>query len=391
MNRIHAAFWNIENLFDVEPSIIGANLEFTPARGWTEAAKNKKIENLSQVVNSMHDHQGPDLFGLCEIENEQLAKELITAMGKQDVYSIAGYNDGPDIRGIDTCLIYSKNILKLNYTKSYNINLRYPTRDIFVANFTVMENDSEITVLVNHWPSRTAGRYETEPLRVATAENCARAIEDVLKIPMDDLQQMPNNIRTDPLSLSRLDRYWNKNVLLMGDFNDSPYDKSVLHYLKATPDRNKLMNWKEIFEHPSLKRWPSNQQTDKHNYLFYQSFLYNCMWQLIPDGTIFYDGGLDLFDQFIVSRGLLHGEQGLQMNMAEVKINKSTKMINHIPEHKFDPLDKTKVYPIYKESPMRFEYRKIKPNGELEDLFPGREDLTGFSDHFPIESVIEIT
>jgi hypothetical protein len=177
----------------------------------------------------------------------------------------------------------------------------------------------------------------------------------------------------------------------MGDLNDNPYDRSVLNYLHATCDKNRLIDWKEIFEHPSLKRGYMKDQTDKHNYLSQFAFLYNCMWKLIPDGTIFYDEGFDLFDQFIISKGLLYGKQGLKMNLDEVKIDKSTKMANHIAASMFDPTEKNKIHPVYKESPMRFEYTKKKlEGGQIENVFPGRDPLTGFSDHFPIQSVINI-
>ena len=390
MDNIKVAFWNLGNLFDTLSSGIGSHLEFTPQRGWDEKAKDKKIENLSNIINSLHNNQGPDLLGLCEIENEDLAKKLIEKMGKEDVYEIAQYTDGPDIRGIDTCLIYSKKILKFVDAKSHNIFLRYPTRDIFQVNLSVINNDSELNVLVNHWPSRIGGRFETEPLRIAVAENCARAVESILKIPLEDLKEMPTNLKDNEDSLAKLNQKWNRNVLVMGDLNDNPFDKSILNYLRATPDKNRLINWKELFEHPSLKKWPANQQTDKHNYLYQPAFLYNCMWKLIPDGTLFFDGGLDLFDQFIISRGLLNGEQGLQMDLNEVKIDKSTRMANHIPAVSFEPTDKNKIHPIFKDSPMSFEYIKKKLSGEPENFPVGRDPLTGFSDHFPIQSVINI-
>ena len=395
MDNIKVAFWNLGNLFDTSSSsLIGSDLEFTPERGWDDAAKDKKIENLVKVINSLHNNQGPDLLGLCEIENEELAKKLIEKMGKQDIYEIAQYVDSPDIRGIDTCLIYSKRIFKFIDAKSHNIYFRYPTRDIFQANLSVINNNnnnnSELNVLVNHWPSRIGGRFETEPLRIAVAENCARAVESILKVSLDYLKEMPNNLKENEESLDKLNQKWNKNVLVMGDFNDNPFDRSILNYLRATPDKNRLIEWKEIFEHPNLKKWPANQQTDKHNYLYQPAFLYNCMWKLIPDGTLFFDGGLDLFDQFIISRGLLNGEQGLKMDLNEIKIDKSTRMANHIPAGSFESTGQNKIHPIHKQSPMSFEYIKKKVNGEAENLPSGRDPLTGFSDHFPIQSVINI-
>jgi predicted extracellular nuclease len=137
-DKINVAFWNLGNLFDTKSSTISSHLEFTPQRGWDDTAKEKKLENLAKTINSLHNNQGPDLLGLCEIENEEMAQALINKMGKQDVYSIAQYINSPDIRGIDTCLIYSKDKFKFNYAKGYNIFFRYPTRDIFLANLTTL-------------------------------------------------------------------------------------------------------------------------------------------------------------------------------------------------------------------------------------------------------------
>ena len=73
-NKINVSFWNLGNLFDTTPSAISSDLEFTPQRGWDDKAKDKKLENLAKTINSLHNNQGPDLLGLCEIENEQIAK-----------------------------------------------------------------------------------------------------------------------------------------------------------------------------------------------------------------------------------------------------------------------------------------------------------------------------
>ena len=390
MGNLNVSFWNVNNLFDTSLSNFGSDVEFTPSRGWNNVVKNKKIENLTSLINSLHKNMGPDLLGLSEVESESLLTELVKKLSVNKDYAVAQYISSPDVRGIDTALIYSRKLLKLNSVKGYNINIRYPTRDIYVANFTVIENNADLNVLVNHWPSRAGGRFETEPLRIAVAENCAKAVEDLLKIGGNDLEKMPINMKNDKEVIATINKKWNKNVLLMGDFNDNPYDKSILNYLHATPDRNKLLNWDEIFEHPILKRWPMNKQTDKHNYLFYQGYLYNCMWPIIPDGTIYYNDGFDLFDQFIVSRGLLNGEQDLRINLDTVKVNKKIQLESNISPNSFDVNDRNKIHPSLRLIPMRFEYQRIKANGELEEVPPGRSVLTGYSDHFPIESELEI-
>ena len=139
-----------------------------------------------------------------------------------------------------------------------------------------------------------------------------------------------------------------------------------------------------------MKKWPASEQTDKHNYLYQPAYLYNCMRKLIPDGTLFYDGKLDLFDQFIISRGLYYGKQGLKMDLERVKIDKKSKLADHVLPDRFDLNNRNKIHPIYKESPMKFVYIRKKPNGDPEDLPAGRDALTGYSDHFPVETVVKI-
>jgi hypothetical protein len=36
----------------------------------------------------------------------------------------------------------------------------------------------------------------------------------------------------------------------MDDLNDNPHNQSVLNYLNRTSDKNRLFDWKEIFEYP---------------------------------------------------------------------------------------------------------------------------------------------
>ena len=64
------------------------------------------------------------------------------------------------------------------------------------------------------------------------------------------------------------------------------------------------------------------------------------------------------------------------MDLNEIKIDKSTKMSNHILAGNFEPTgQENKIHPIFKESPMPFEYIKKKANGEPENLPVGREIL----------------
>ena len=63
------AFLNVQNLFDTTASVIAADLEFTPDEGWTPAVLDRKLDVLANVMYVVFEGEGPELLGLCEVEN----------------------------------------------------------------------------------------------------------------------------------------------------------------------------------------------------------------------------------------------------------------------------------------------------------------------------------
>jgi hypothetical protein len=381
MSDITIAFWNLGNLFDVSSSEPALVHEFTPERGWTYEVLDKKLENLAKVIKMLNNGHGPDLLGICEVENQQITQKLLDKIGRDD-YEIAQFNDGPDIRGIDTSLIYSRKIFRFVNAKGYNVYLRYPTRDIFHVHLEVIENSAEIDVIVNHWPARVrGGQCETEPFRITAAECCGRIVDNILKYQADELKSMQDNLQSDEC-IVKLDERWNKNVLIMGDFNDQPFDKSIMNHLYATPNAQAMKEWRYIFEFLSKDFYARDRQSDKQNYLQYAAYLYNCMWKLIPDGTNYNErsvNSMTMLDQFIISRGLYYGKQNLNMDLNQVNIFKETGALCEQPI-------------TIKEAdgrPMSFEWARKDKYGRLVEIRKGREPNTGYSDHFPIQGVIK--
>ena len=478
MNSIKVCFWNLQNLFDTTLSDLALDFDYTPINGWDETARDVKIDNLVKGISSTFS-TGPDLIGMCEIENEYLAQEIATKLNRnlnRNDYSVAKYKDSPDIRGIDTCLIYSNSIFEFIESKSYNIDLRYPTRDIFYVKLKVLYNNSNLYVLVNHWPSRRGKddfteSDETEFARSLVAENCGKLIDDIIKIPKEESHRLPkclidcpeyeSNFKSndqDAISdnfdkekiikqnenlIKKLDDQWNENIILMGDFNDEPYNKSLVKFLNATPNLSLLRDWRTIFQ---LKRkdW-NNTKPDREIYLEEKPYLYNCMWKLIPDGTHYFykTNSLFLFDQFIVSQGLLKNLKNLKIDLDSIKIHKNCLSLgsNLLEEDFSDNVNydnKKKLHSYQKLGPMGFRFSKtkifdlnkdVKEKKELElilqealqlklnekitklikDKLKGlterldkiqkdkgyysnfvQEPNTGFSDHFPIKCIIDI-
>src|SRR5690349_5906922 len=78
--KLHAddlvvASWNCENLFDTEddPNVKGDE-EYTPdsPKKWTKEKLDTKLTNLGSIIKKMNDGKGPDVLGVCEVENRKV-------------------------------------------------------------------------------------------------------------------------------------------------------------------------------------------------------------------------------------------------------------------------------------------------------------------------------
>ena len=129
--------------------------------------------------------------------------------------------------------------------------MRYPTRNIFYVKLKVLHNNSNLYILVNHWPSRRGkdnftDSDETEFARYLVAEYCGKLIDNIIKIPKEEFHRLPKClidcpeyesdfkpddqdsisdkfnkeeiIKQNENLIKKLDDEWNENILLMGDF-----------------------------------------------------------------------------------------------------------------------------------------------------------------------------
>src|SRR3970040_2085899 len=71
-DTIAVAFWNLQNLFNTIDDPEKQDEEFLPNSEleWTEDRLDKKMYNLSRVIRMMNNENGPDLLGVCEVENQ---------------------------------------------------------------------------------------------------------------------------------------------------------------------------------------------------------------------------------------------------------------------------------------------------------------------------------
>ncbi len=307
-------FYNFENLFDTENDPEINDDEFTPEgrNVYTDAIYREKLDHLGRVVSELATEKTPDglaILGVAEVENRKVLEDFVThpsVISRE--YQIVHY-DSPDRRGIDVALLYQPKYFKVTESKALPVllygadSIRIFTRDIL---YVAGEFDGEpLHVFVNHWPSRRGGQAASQPLRNAAAFVCKQVCDSLLNINPD------------------------AKILIMGDLNDDPVSPSVKEVINAKGKKEKVR--KKGFYNPM--------------YTYFKKGL----------GTLAYRDAWSLFDQIIVSQGLISRKpEGYQFFQAMV----------HNPKYL---VQKTGQYQGY---PFR--------------TFSGNTYLGGYSDHFPV-------
>lgn len=265
---IRVAFWNFENFFDPFVDTTRTYNEFTEDGGqhWTVARFYKKRNNMYKAILALSDGNPIGILGICEIENTFVSSMLFheTPLKKHN-YRIIHY-EGDDRRGIDVAIAYSIDKVQLIHSEPIKIrdpdNKYFKTRDILYAKFYDKIADT-LHCFVNHWSSRYGGEKETIHLREMTAR--------LLKAKVD--------------SLINVNEYVPK-IVIMGDFNDTPYDNSILNVLNAKP-----------LESKSPKETLINLFADEMNLGFEGTLKHQYRWQI--------------FDQIIISNTLYNDSESL--------------------------------------------------------------------------------
>ena len=110
MPDYYVAFWNLENLFDISTSPRRSDklkrVLKKELKGWTVSILDRKIKQLASVITQMNQGAGPDILGVCEIENDHVMQKLVDALGPLARHYAIAHHDMSDNRGIDVGFIY---------------------------------------------------------------------------------------------------------------------------------------------------------------------------------------------------------------------------------------------------------------------------------------------
>jgi hypothetical protein len=259
--------YNVENLFDTINSPMFDDDEFTPSGTltWTYDRYTKKLNDLGRVILSIPGKELPALIGLSEIENRGVLEDLIRVRGiRKGEYEIV-HEDDRDPRGIECALLYRPDLFK--YKSHEYVPIADPVDPDYLYRGILHvhgkgPDGSSLHIFVNHWKSRSGGEQETQRQRMFSAIT--------LRKQMDMLMARESDFK----------------VIIMGDFNDEPTNRSLTNGLSALNKRRNI------------------QMGDYYN-LFYD--LHN----IEGKGTYNYQGKWNMLDQIIVSYNLLDQERGL--------------------------------------------------------------------------------
>ena len=330
------AFWNLENLFapedfpDREPWIakeVGSDL-----RGWSEDLFRRKVAQLASIIERIANGSGPDILGVCEVENRFALQALVDEVNRllpgRD-YAVVHADNSSDQRGIDTAFVFDRNVFSVDPAKvfSHFVMRRTGTRDITQATFR-SSGGHQIVSLCNHWPARSGNPMESAGFRATAGETLAYWHERIREVLGADTA-----------------------VIALGDFNDDPFDNSIRYNANAWRERGDVERSLSARFYNLAWNYHSQEVTDRKGK------------KRIIDGTLYYRNNGNVFDQILVNRSLLKGEGGLTVNEASARIEAYAQMVDHRVSY----------------GPIRFGLPRGKPSKVNQD---------GYSDHFPVSVVL---
>lgn len=310
------AFYNLENLFDTidDPNIFDETSPIMTVKSNRSAVYEQKVNNMAKVLSEIGSREipgSPSIIGVVEIENRRVLEDLLkTDYLSNKNYGIIHY-DSPDRRGIDVALLYQEAHFTPTHHETFELRLwdengtRIYTRDqLLVSGY--LDNEL-IHIIVNHWPSRRGGEAQSSPRREKAAFVTTQILE---KIKL-----------TDP----------NPKVIIMGDFNDDPTNKSFKKVLLTESKKARVA----------------------------KNGIYNPMEDLFRRGenTLVYRDNINLFDQILVTEPLL----ALKKDYTLYKFRKAA---------------------VYKPAYLTTQNGKYK--GYPFRSFGGGNFTGGYSDHYPV-------
>lgn len=246
-------FYNVENAFWPADDPERDDDEFTleGSRHWSMTRLRAKLSQLTRVILAAGGGKVPMLVGLAEVEGDSVMHYWTTRTPLRRTGMRYVVTDGPDVRGIQTALLYHPSSFRLLHHDAFTVEMpegEHPTRQILHVAGRLVTSDT-LDVIVVHQPSRLGGAQQTQAKRDAARTTLLHAADSIA------------SVRQSPY------------IIIMGDMNENPQEEVL-------PGKSQWVNL----------MYPVYQSL-QHDPSAYGSHKYQGQWSVI--------------DQFIVHPSLL--------------------------------------------------------------------------------------
>lgn len=278
--------FNAENLCDTIHDEGFNDWEFLPQGGkqWTEARYRRKLNAVAETISEAGGTDWPWLVALCEVENSCVTEALLATTRLGEVGYAGTTSCGNDPRGMDVAFLYLKDRFRITASEEWQIP--FTDADSAKRSRPVLYvrgrfyTGIPLDIMVVHLPSRRGGTRASAPAR-----------RDAVRF-----------IRGKCDSLLRLDP--ERDLLIMGDFNATPYDRDMRNHfvpLKANGSYPQDAPLVDITSVLSAGSYP---------------------------GSYYFGGQTQQLDRFVVSRGMLArtASKGVKVKIGSVTNVKSLHM-----------------------------------------------------------------
>lgn len=280
----------------------------------TPAAKSSKSKANTETYTIICEHikkliidLSCDLIAICEVCTEDIAyinsylDSNLTNIKVLDLtYSIGRTR-------FDTAVIYNSAKINLKYKRNLSKILTGNTiKAAQLIEVINLDDKKRIQLFLCHWPSRLNG----------DGEKRRKAAADVVYLSALELMSE------------------NEDVILMGDFNDNPYDESILNNLNATRCHDAVRKYpSEYFYNPF---WRTVVSDKKYNHLSDKNIFRSGSYKYKQfQGTVWHS-----YDQIMFSGSFL-GSGSWHLNEQSTKVideigfmndfDNSKNLIDHLP------------------------------------------------------------
>lgn len=268
--------YNVENLFDTEDNPDKNDNDFLPTGNhhWTRGRYYHKLQQIAKVISAAGEWGTPALVGLCEVENDSVLIHLLNRTPLKLQQSHYCMTHGSDTRGINTALLYQQDKFRYIGHKEHPVvftrKQHKHTRNILHVWGKILTSDT-LDVFICHLPSRYGGEKESEADRFDAAHTLRHLCDSLIQS-----RRIPQ-------------------ILIMGDFNDTPENACITEVLGAMPvspqpDASTLYN---LFANPRILNFA---------------------------GTHKYQGEWSQLDQIIVSGNLINKDSRMHIIPESIRI-----------------------------------------------------------------------